>query len=371
MVKNIKRYLAGVAVVAASGMAWATDCATVLSEYQLCVTQGSCFSYASPQNIVAVHPECFGGSASTSATQINATSFAQVTAISGALAGRFLSTPPGQVASNETRGMAAGGQAKAWNVWGNVTDNDTHASYQSIVIGGVGTTTHDSRIMTTILGVDYALSPTTVLGLSGAIDRGDGSGHFSLSATGPNSVSANGYTIGPYLGMQLSKDWALDVSGGWGSGKMTTGGTTKSDADRMFYAANLSYNQWLSNIQLTGRLGYLHGEEKYSDSNANGVTIGNTGSKNKLDQLRLGVQAGYWMGNGVMPYAGLAYTDDFRRSSSLGSINPVGKDAWVWSLGLNFFSLASGVTGGIGYNQEEGRSNQKNNSWVANVSFRF
>jgi hypothetical protein len=371
MIKQFVRSMAGLAILAVSGAAVATTCSSLLSAYQSCVQGGSCSPYASPQNMIDLHPECFGGSGSTSETQISGTSFTQVSAISGALAGRLLNSSPSQIASNNVKGMAAGGKVPVWNVWGSVTDNDTRAKYQIANTVGTGIATNDSNIVTAVLGFDYALSPTMVVGLSGAFDRGDGSGQFSLANTGANTVSSHGYSIAPYLGAQLSKEFALDVSAGFGGGKMTMTGTNTSDSDRMFYAANLSYNQWLNNIQLTGKLGYLHGEEKYDDMKVSGATQASTGSKNRLDQLRLGVQAGYWMGNGVMPYAGLVYSSDVGRSSSLTSFNPIGKDAWIWSLGLNFFSLSSGVSGGIAYNQEEGRSNQKNNNWVANVSFRF
>jgi hypothetical protein len=50
------------------------------------------------------------------------------------------------------------------------------------------------------------------------------------------------------------------------------------------------------------------------------------------------------MGNGAQPYAGLSYLGD-RRSSSQAGVDPVGKSAWQWALGVNFFSLSSGING--------------------------
>ncbi len=144
----------------------------------------------------------------------------------------------------------------------------------------------------------------------------------------------------------------------------------ESEGDRLFYAANLNYSRWVKDLQFTGKFGYLHGEEDFGLAKLNGVAQANTASKSKMDRWMLGVQAGYWMGNGVQPYAGLNYVAD-RLSSSQGGANPIGKGAWQWALGLNFFSLASGVTGGVVYTQEDGRSNQKNNALSANIGIRF
>jgi len=74
-----------------------------------------------------------------------------------------------------------------------------------------------------------------------------------------------------------------------------------------------------------------------------------------------------------MPYASIGYVSDLdRKTTQFGAPNdPIGKNAWVWAVGANFFSLSSGVSGGIAYRQEESRSNQKNNSLTANVNFRF
>lgn len=318
---------------------------------------------------IASHPSCFGGSALTAQVQINATSFAQASAISGALGSRFMgSAGPGPQAAAGTRGLAAGGIGKPFNVWGNLSHADTRQDYLATPSLSVS---NDAMVLNTVLGADYALAPNFVLGVSAAVDRGD----LSSQAAGQDQLQATskGYVIAPYAGYQLNKVLALDASVGFGQGKLYSSGDVNAESDRWFGAANLSYNQWFGNAQVTGKLSYLHGEEKYGDIRAAGVSYANTGARNTIDQMRLGVQAGYWLSGGFMPYAGLAYVNDLHRSTSLSlaSQDPIGKDAWVWTLGLNFFSLASGVTAGIAYNQEEGRSNQKNNNLLANISVRF
>jgi len=353
----------GLFSITSSASASGSCSAYFYSSYDYCVTTGYCSPYASAAEWVAAHPQCFGGSSTTSQAQISGSSFTQINSISSALSGRFGggNGPAPKTASTGSQGMAAG-NGNNWSVWGNVATNDTRQSY-TVAARAVS---NNTDILNSVIGADYTLAPNFVLGVSGAFDRGD-----SSTQAGATSVS-KGYSIAPYLGYQLTKEFSLDASVGFGAGKLNMAGSTEAESDRLFYAANLSYNRWVDNIQLTGKLGYLHGEEKYGNTKTNGVTNLNTAAKNKMDRWQLGAQAGYWMSNGVMPYASLAYLTDRRSTSLVGGANdPIGKSAWQWSLGVNFFSLGSGITGGIAYLQEEGRSNQKNDSLMANINYRF
>lgn len=369
--KFIKKLAVAVGLAAIGGMASASDCASILLSY----TDSPNFCGSNPSSsacaqLVADYPECFGGSSVTSQVQIGNTAFLQISTISSALASRFLglSGGPAPRADAGTKGMAAGGGQGPWNVWASLGSNDTRVSYQS----GATRKDNESDVLNTVLGGDYALSKDMAVGVSVAIDRGSGVGKSNGALN--DTFKSEGYMVAPYLGMQLSKALALDASVGIGEGKLRSGSTISSEADRLFYAANLTYSDWKGNVQLNGKLGYLHGEEDYANSKSNGVTQVGTASKNKIDQLRAGLQAGYWMSNGVMPYAGFAYTSDTNRSVSniaaANAGNPVGRDAFVWSLGVNFFSLSSGVTGGLAYNHED-RSSQKVDSLMANINLRY
>jgi hypothetical protein len=366
MAVTFKRYLAGAALFCFSSFAMAQsgNCTSPLSQYNSYISSGQT---ALAQGIVSNHPQCFGGSGSSQAT-INATTVAQTTAISSTLSNRLLSSGgPTTVASTSVYGMAAGASIDKWNVWGNVTDNRNKLNY--ISQGGTNTQ-YKNDIMTSIVGADYSISPTMVFGLSGSFDNGNGSS-ISGTTAAVDSSSSSGYLLAPYFGMQLTKNLALDTSVGFGSGKMSVANGPQSEADRRFGAANLSYSQWFQSLQLTGKLGYLHAEEDYGDSKTNGVTNTNTRNKNKLDQFRLGVQAGYWI-NGFMPYTGVTYTTDHRSASNTAmAVDPVGKGAFLWSLGVNYFSLANKITGGLAFNQETNRSNSKNSNLMANISIRF
>lgn len=368
---NLKQFMrAGVAVgisVAASS-AWATPCDSALSSFESFAALGDS---SGASDIVSNHPECFAGGPGASRVQISATSFQQALAVSGTLSSRLAAGGPVVTAALRGKGMAAGGAAGKWNVWGNLSQNDTRQSYTSA--NGFKSKS-DADILTTVIGADYSLTPATVLGVSVSFDDGDGSGRNTNPGSTRNRTDTKGYMIAPYLGFQLNRNLYLDASVGMGQGKFDTSANTEADADRWFGAANLTYNRWLDNLQLTGKLSYLHGVEDYGnmkDSTTDAKFIG-TDAKNTIDQLRLGVQAGYWL-QGFMPYASLAYVSDVRRKTTQfgDPDDPVDRDGWLFGLGVNYYSVAKGIFGGIAYNQETGRSHQTNHSVVANLNIRF
>lgn len=322
--------------------------------------------------IISSSPECFGGGPTTALVQMNGTMFQQAMAISSALTKRQLADGPTPQVAEGTRGAAAGATIGKFNVWGNLGETDAKQKYAVLPGYSNGFAQNDMGIFNTVLGIDYSLSPTVAAGLAVGLDRGDGSGGNSDPGFAKNDLSSKGYVFSPYLGWQINREFSLDASAGFGVGEIKMFTTNKVDSDRWYAAANLNYSHWMGNLQLTGRASLLHGVESYGNIKVSGVTQGGTHARNTLDQARLMGQIGYWM-NGVMPFAGLAYLSDFdRKSTQFGApSNPIGRDAWEWRLGANFFSLASGATGGLYYAQEEGRSNQKSSSIVANIDIRF
>ena len=313
-------------------------------------------------------PECFGASPQAAQVQINGTSFQQVGSISRALGLRFASDNPGPWADAGLKGMAAGNAGKKWNVWGDLGNNDTRQRY----INGFGTTTlSDANVSNAVLGADIPWSPSTVVGLSLAIDRGDMDGR-DPGLTYFNQSSTSGYALAPYVGIQLSKAFFLDASMGLGRGKFRTNNNTDGKASRWFAAANLGYESWMGKYQLTGKASYLHAFEDYANTRANGVGVNGTAAKSTLGQIRLAAQVAYWA-DGIMPFASLGYMSDVERKTTLfGTFaNPIGRDAWVWSLGVNFISLSSGLTGSIVFRQEEGRTSQDVRMLSANIGLRF
>lgn len=351
--KYARRLGVGVALASLSSLAVASPCDLVLT------------GYLSDPTYATNHPECFGASPQASTVSINQTSFVQINAISNALSNRFLASSPGLASLSSGRAAATPG--KRWNVWGNLTSNTTEQDIPRPA-PAVGNINIDNDALTTVIGGDMTLSPTMAAGVSAAFDRASGSSR--VGGVLQNNLTNKGYMIAPYVGLSIDKSLALDASFGWGQGQLSQTGSVTADADRWFAGANLNYSKWMGNTQVSGKLGWLHGEEDYDNSRLNGAALANTAAKNKIDQWRLGAQASWWM-NGVMPYVGLSYLTERRSTTLAGATDPIGKDAWLWSVGANFLSLSSGMTGGVAYEQETSRSNQDNHRLIANISLRF
>lgn len=379
VIKQLK-FVFAVGIVAASGVASATDCATAISQFNSC--SGTPAQIASCQATYrGSHPECFGSASGTAAASksVQATSLEQILTISANVSRPVtFSAPPGAAVSDsgERKGMAAGNPAGKWNVWASAAE--TNISYDRgtyFLLAANRTNKFDNRIRNLVVGGDYQLAPSVALGLSAAFDSGKGSASsYTLAAPdAAKSLRSSGYAYAPYVGWQINKDWALDGTVGWGKGKNTTGGNVTTDSKRLFYGTNLSYSRWYGNTQVTGKGSYLVGREDSEDSKLNGATTANSKASNEIAQFRVGAQAAYWM-NGVMPYAGLAYSRDFRTSTLTADElygSEIGEAAYVWSFGVNFISLKNAMTGGIGYEQEGGRERSKNRKVMANINIRF
>ncbi|OHC72509.1 MAG: hypothetical protein A3H93_08925 [Rhodocyclales bacterium RIFCSPLOWO2_02_FULL_63_24] len=379
MIRQLKLVFAA-GIMAASGLALATDCPSAISQFNSC--SGSPSQVASCQaGIKGSHPECFGAAGGTAASSksVQATSLEQILTISSNISRPVSFTaPPGATVSDagERKGLAAGDPAGKWNAWGSVAETDIDYDRGTYFLNAANRTNKfDSRIRNLVLGADYRWAPNLVFGLSAAADSGKGSASsYTIAAPdAAKSLRTTGYAFAPYAGWQIDKDWALDGTIGWGKGKSTTGGTVTTDSKRVFYGANLSYARWYGNWQVTGKGSYLVGREDGEDAKNNSVTVANTKVSNEISQARFGAQAAYWM-NGVMPYAGLAYARDYRVSTATADEQygtEIGEAAYVWSLGVNFISIKNAMTGGIGYEQETGRDRSKNRKWMANINVRF
>ncbi len=363
-----RRILCAAPLAAFVGVAFA-NCDSEVSTYGSYVAAGNA---ASASLILESSPECFGGGATTSRVQISGTMFQQASAISSALVGRQFLDGPAPVAATGLRGTSAGAKAGQWNVWGNLGETNSRQRYAAFNGWSTGYAKNKMDILNAVFGADYAFTPSLVAGVSLGIDDGDGKGGNTGPGFSVNQLKSEGYTVAPYLGWQISRTLSLDASVGLGRGGVDAHTTNSVDSDRWYGAANLNYNRWVGNWQFSGRASFLHGVEDYGDIKVNGLSVAGTDAKNTLDQVRLAVQAGYWM-NGVMPYAALAYANDVRRKTTQfgAPSNPIGRDGWEWRLGVNFYSLRDGAFGGLAYGQEEGRNKQKSHVFTANIGLRF
>ena len=211
-----------------------------------------------------------------------------------------------------------------------------------------------------------------VAGVSVSYDDGNTGAMNSTVGTVKNDVNTHGYSVAPYFGMQISKTVSFDVSLGMGRSKFTSSTRTEGEADRWFGSANMNYERWLGNFQFSGKASYLRATEDYDTLKVAGAPIRGPGAKYTLGQARATAQAGYWI-SGFMPYVALGYVSDLeRKTTQFGAVtDPIGKNAWFWTLGANFISLSNGLTAGVYYRQEQGRTSQDVKTISGNVAWRF
>lgn len=357
MKKTTRKLLLAGLMTSAAGVAQAS-CSSFLSYLASYSPSDPMYSYYYNE---AVAHGCFGTPGAVGQSVIQGTSGQQVFSIFNALSFRSPGAQgPSALKTTQVEGasgMAAGTAPSKWNAWA----NGSSASFRYSGNGNRGTH-FNGDVTNGIVGADYQIAPSVALGASMAIDDG--------STTIANaSINTRGYAIAPYVSWQINNLWSLDGTLGFGEGETKAGGgTTVTDSHRYFSGLNLGYTRWSGDWQFAGKASVLHATDKQDDSRTNGVANANTGSKNKLTQFRLGGQVGYWA-NGVMPYVGLAWSQDTSRTEQIN--NPWDKSALVLTAGVNFVSIKDNVTGGIVFTNEMGRRDASNYSWMANINLRF
>lgn len=261
-------------------------------------------------------------------------------------------------------GAAAAPGGKAWNAWFGYSRSDIAYEYNPLK--------SDGNVDVYLLGVDYTLKSDIVIGLAIAVDRSDIDLKGTNFGAAGGKMKGRGTTYSPYVGIPLNKNWAVDLSAGWGRTEVDTkvlGTTSDMDDDRTTFAGGLSYRQLFgadSKWMLTGRGGYIYVKDKlgsYTMSNGTFVPSG----KVEVSQARFGGQAAYNMGMFV-PYAGLSYIYDFKEPNQPGADND--RDGMQGTLGIRF-SVPSGFYGGLQYSSEFSRSQIKNDQWMLNLGTRF
>jgi len=284
-----------------------------------------------------------------------ATSVQQATIISNVISNIFSSRAPNspgapmRVSLGNEKGMAAGNAPTKLNAWVNASDTTIGSTASASMF--------DGYVTNAIGGVDYRISDKFVAGVSAGYDRV--ALDFKFPGLTNSGLVSTGWMVAPYASYQLSDIFSVDAAYGYAKGDVdnrTNGVTSTQSYDRNFFALNLNANYWISDWQLTGKANYIAAEE-------------NVATTNRMEQLRLGGQVGYWV-KGIMPYASLTYVRDLKVST--GGITPpsLDNDSWVASVGANLFSKGA-LSGGISYTEEFDRADSKNKSFMANIGYRF
>jgi hypothetical protein len=256
---------------------------------------------------------------------------------------------PVRVSLNGERGMASGNQIGSMNAWVNGAETKIGSQALASMFSG--------KVTNAIGGIDYTVSQEIVAGVSFGHDRVS----LDFNFAGPNSgLVSTGWMIAPYVGYQINETLSADAALGYASGdvdtRTSTGPLPSETYSRNFLALNLTSTHWMDDIQFLAKVNYISANEK-------------VGTTNKMEQLRLGGQVGYWM-DGIMPYASVTYVRDIKIST--GGIQPVGpdKEAWTVVIGANLFSKGA-MYGGVSLSKEYGRTDSSNQVFMANIGYRF
>ena len=354
-------------------LAWVAGLALFFAGY------GSAFAQASSSAVVCAPAAGAGTSGATvcafdspgiQAAVLSTTTLATPLAITNALSGMI----SGRRAAGGNRvslqfdghtGAAAAAASTRWNGWFALGQNQVGYSFQPLQTSG--------NVGLALGGVDYTFGNNVILGVAASWDRTRVSTTFNSG-----SLNGNGYMLAPYVAVPFGGAWVFDASVGFGRASLSqvdnsvAGGLSGSTTDQRFFSAlGLSYAGQFGKWQLMAKGNLLSAEDKVSQftlSNG-GLVPANTA---RLSQLRAGAQAAYDAGT-FIPYAGLYYVNDIQRANQ-APVNGVAaandRDGWVAQLGVNIYSRGA-VSGGLMYSTEAGRSQVKNNQFMANIAIRF
>lgn len=244
------------------------------------------------------------GNTNKSSTQV--TSVETLKATSGQTAGliaqrigSFTGASPKVVAGGPVKGGVSGGAKDLGiGVWAN-------GGYSSIDYSKAGSNFNGS-VWTGMGGVDYKFTDALLIGLAAGYEDTQLKTKFNNG-----NLSATGWTIAPYALYKFTKNYSMDVSGGYSMldysmdradplvGTKITGNT---DADRWFAAANLN-GVWSEDAwRFSAKFGALWANEtKKAFNESNGVS--NAALTTSLGSVNLGGKVGYNLGF-VEPYIG-------------------------------------------------------------------
>lgn len=261
-------------------------------------------------------------------------------------------------------GAAAAAGGKPWNAWVAYSRSNVDYTFAPLVSSG--------NVNVYLGGIDYTFANNVVFGVAVARDRTDVDLQFS-----GGKLTGSGTTVAPYIGVPLSKQWALDATLGFGRTDIDTvnanpaigSGSTKDD--RTIGSLGLTFRESIDKWQLTARGAYLSVHDKLGAYTLTGGTFVPDGTVN-ISQFRLHGQVAYDAGY-LVPYVGLSYINDIRRpdQAPIGGVAAANdNDAWTPVIGVRFRTDGS-VYGSIQYSSERNRSEVKNDQFLFNIGVRF
>jgi len=307
-----------------------------------------------------------GGSSGITATQQQGTVIAPLLAISDAAAMSLRQAGgfgPTRLSSRPETGLAGAAQGSRWGLWAALAQ--TGVDYRFAPLASEG------DINSYILGGDYRLTDTLVLGISVAVDDT----RIDTRYNG-GRLTGRGYNIAPYLGWQITEAWSLDATIGIGRADVDVVDNLalahgSTDSSRAFGALNLNYSRWRGNWEFAGKATLLQSEEdRDAFSMSNGLLVPE--SVTRLGQLRILGQVSYLTAAGFNPYVSVGYAHDYQSTAqvSVNGQTPLNEHSgWIYVAGVNFYSKGA-MSAGLRYEVQD-RDEQAISLLMLNVALRF
>lgn len=225
-----------------------------------------------------------------------------------------------------------GGDIRGLGLWGQGTYVNIHKTEAALGM--------DGDIINTMFGVDYKFTDRVLGGVAFGYENVDIKTKFNNG-----TYKDSGFTLAPYLGITLTRNWAADISGGysWLNYDVSrTNGAVKGEFDgyRWFTSGNLTGNYSYDRWRFSPKIGILYLREYQNAYRETGTsTASNAAQIITFGQFSGGLKTGYAFDN-FMPYVKLTGQWDFEKPGAVlksnGLMSDVGDGGGVGALGVDF-----------------------------------
>lgn len=277
-------------------------------------------------------------------------------------------------------GHSAGDGFSNWSVWGSYNNSsfDSDLPLNNALNGNGGTiseASYDADSYGFTVGADTLISSRFLAGLALGYENND----ISTAYNGGDNESS-GFTLSPYAAYLINDNFSVDVAAGYSSLDYDTdridnsnGSTIRGsfDSKRWFVASNLNASFNHQNWFFSGRVGYMHMEERqdaYSESAAP-TTRSMRERRITLSQFITGIDVAYSV-NSFEPYITASYVHDISRDEGEdagglpGNVNVTRDDDDEVQYGLGVRYFGNDVSGTFEWSKTVGRANFNSNVWM-------
>lgn len=241
-------------------------------------------------------------------------------------------------------GAAAGAEDMKFNLW----VNGGYTSVERTDTGGE----LDGHVVNGVAGVDYLFRENVIGGISFGYESTDIDTTFNAG-----TFEGAGYTIAPYVGVNLSDRFIWDATLGYSfveydtsTGAAFGGAAATFDAERWFVATNLTgdFRYRDDKLRLSPKVGLLYlSEDQESFTNSAGTFVDDTTIS--LGRLTAGVELGYTIKK-IEPFLKVAVEYDWEHEDAVnlggGNFSSDDEIGAVAGGGLNIF-ISDRLTGRV------------------------